>query len=118
MDLALQEDEREVAAGYRAARALWEAICGNAAEGKRSALAALELSRNREVLYGAAFALALSGDSSRSEALAGDLEKHLAEDTFVKFTYPPVLRGLAALRRGKPEESVERLQSLFATSWR
>jgi len=110
VDLALQEDEREVAAGYRAARAVWEALYGNAAEGRGSAMAALELSKSRDVLYASGFALALSGDSSRSEAIAGDLEKRLPQDTFVKFTYVPVLRGLAALGRGKPAEGVERLQ--------
>ena len=110
VDLALQEGEREAAASYRAARAVWEAVCGNAAEGKRSAMAALELSKGRDVEYAAGLALALSGDSSRSEALAGDLEKRFPEDTFVKFTYVPVLRALAALGRGKPADSVERLQ--------
>ena len=110
MDLALQEEEREEAATYRAARAVWEAVCGNAAEGKRSAMAALELSKGRDVEYAAGLALAFSGDSSRSEALAGDLEKRFPEDTFVKFTYVPVLRALAALGRGKPADSVERLQ--------
>ena len=43
-DLALQEDVREEAASYRSARAVWEAFCGNAAEGKRNAMAALDLS--------------------------------------------------------------------------
>ncbi len=37
MDLALQEGEREAAASYQAARAVWEAVCGNAAEAKRNA---------------------------------------------------------------------------------
>ena len=110
VDLALQEGEREAAASYRAARAVWEAVCGNAAEGKRSAMAALELSKGRDVQYAAGLALALSGGSSRSEALADDLEKRFPEDTFVKFTYAPVLRALAALGRGKPADSVERLQ--------
>jgi eukaryotic-like serine/threonine-protein kinase len=32
------------------------------------------------------------------------------EDTFVQFTYLPVLRALSALERGKPTESLERLQ--------
>jgi hypothetical protein len=82
----------------------------NVAEGKRNAVAALELSNGRDVEYSAAIALALSGDSSRSEALAGDLEQRFPEDTFVKFTYVPVLRALAALGRGKPADSVERLQ--------
>jgi serine/threonine protein kinase/tetratricopeptide (TPR) repeat protein len=109
VDLALQEGEREAAACYRAARAVWESVCGNAAEGKRNAMASVELSKGRDVQYAAGLALALSGDSSRSEALAGDLEKRFPEDTFVKFTYVPVLRALSALGR-KPADSVERLQ--------
>jgi serine/threonine protein kinase/tetratricopeptide (TPR) repeat protein len=110
VDLASQEGNYEAAASFRAARAVWEAVCGNAAEGKRSATAALELSKDRDVEYAAGLALAFSRDFSRSEALAGDLEKRFGEDTFVKFTYAPVLRALAALGRGKPTDSVERLE--------
>jgi serine/threonine protein kinase/tetratricopeptide (TPR) repeat protein len=110
VDLALQEGGREEAAIYRASRAVWEAACGNAAEAKGSALAALEISKGRDVQYAAGLALALSGDFSRSEVLAGDLEKSFPEDTFVKFTYTPVLRALAALGRGNPSDSVDKLQ--------
>jgi tetratricopeptide (TPR) repeat protein len=110
VDLALQEGEREAAAGYQAARAVWDALSGNAADGKRNAIGALDLSKGRDVEYAAALALGLSGDVSRGEDLAGDLEKRFPEDTFVKFTYVPVLRGLAALRKDKPAESVEHLQ--------
>ncbi|MFL6278687.1 MAG: hypothetical protein ACJ731_01110 [Vicinamibacterales bacterium] len=110
MDLALQEGEREAAATYQAARAVWDAVSGKADEGRRNAIGALELSRGRDVEYAAALALGLSGDSSRAEGLARDLEKRFPEDTFVKFTYVPVLRGLVALRRGKPSESLEPLQ--------
>src|SRR6202022_3070081 len=108
----LQEGEgaRELAATYQAARAVWEALCGNPAEGQSAANAALDLSKGRDVQYAAGLALALSGHSSRSEALAGDLEKRFPEDTFVKFTYGPVLHALAALARGKPADSVEQLQ--------
>jgi len=113
VDLALQEGEREAAATYQAARALWEAVCGNAAEGKKNAMAALDLSRGRDVQYAAALALGLSGGPSRSEALAGDLERRFPEDTFAKFTYIPVLRALSALEHGKPTESVEQLQPTF-----
>jgi eukaryotic-like serine/threonine-protein kinase len=110
IDLALQEGEREAAASYQAARAVWEGVCGNAAEGKRNAIAALALSNGRDVEYTGALALALSGDASRSQPLADDLEKRFPEDTFAKFTYVPVLRALSALERGKPTDSVERLQ--------
>jgi len=110
VDLALQEEGREGAASYRAARAVWEAAYGNAAEGKRNAMASLDLSKGRDVEYAAALALALAGDSSRSQSLADDLEKRFPEDTIAKFSYVPVLRALSALEKGKPTDSVEHLQ--------
>jgi tetratricopeptide (TPR) repeat protein len=112
MKLLLQEGEtaRELAATYQAARAVWEALCGNGAEGQIAANEALSLSSGRDVQYAASLALALSGQSSRSEALAGDLEKRFPEDTFVKFTYAPVLRSLADLHKGKPSGAVDRLE--------
>jgi tetratricopeptide (TPR) repeat protein len=73
-------------------------------------MAALELSKRRDVEYAAGLALALSGGSSRSEALAEDLVKRFPEDTFVNFTYAPVLRALSALGRGKPADGAERLE--------
>jgi tetratricopeptide (TPR) repeat protein len=111
VDLAQQEGDREMAAKYQAARAVWEAACGNAAEGKRYATAALERSTGRDVEFTAALAHGLAGGSPQSEALAEDLDRRFPEDTFAKFTYVPVLRGLAELRRGKPVESVELLQT-------
>ena len=110
IDLALQERQREAAASYQAARAVWEAVCGNAAKGKSDAIAALALSDGRDVEYSSALALAFSGDSSRSQTLAEDLDKRFPEDTFARFTYLPVLRAISALADGKPTESVERLQ--------
>jgi hypothetical protein len=85
LDLALQEGQCKTAATYRAARAVWEAVYGNAAEGNSSATETLELSKGREVQYAAGLALAFSGESSRLEALAGDLEKRFPKDAFVKF---------------------------------
>jgi serine/threonine protein kinase/Flp pilus assembly protein TadD len=110
VDLALQEGDREKAASYRAARAVWEAAYGNAGEARTNAMAALELSKGRDVEYTVGLALALSGESSRSDALAGNLEKGFPEDTIAKFDYVPVLRALSVLKAGKPMESVERLQ--------
>jgi len=109
--LAQQGRELETAASYRAARAVWEAVYGNVVEGKASAMAAIELSKGRDVQYAAGLALAFSGDSSRSQEVADDLEKRFPEDTFAKFTYVPVLRALSALERGRPADSVERLQT-------
>src|SRR5258707_15277131 len=73
-------------------------------------MAALELSKDREVEYGAAFVLALLGDSPRSQTLADDLEKRFGEDTSVRFSYMPALRALLALNWREPLKAVELLQ--------
>jgi serine/threonine protein kinase/tetratricopeptide (TPR) repeat protein len=111
LEVALQQGQREAAATYQAATAVWEALCGNTAEAKRNALAALALANGRDVEYAAALALGFTGDASRSEALADDLDKRFPEDTFVRYTYAPVLRALSAIDQGRLTESLERLQN-------
>jgi eukaryotic-like serine/threonine-protein kinase len=101
--------KRENVAMYDAGAAVREAFFGNAQEARRYAAKALDLSRGRDVEYGAAFALALSGDMARSQALAADLEKR-SEDTYVKFTYLPTLRALWALNHGDSSNAIEQLQ--------
>ena len=73
-------------------------------------MAALELSKDREAEYGAAFALAVSGDSSRSQTLANDLERRFSEDTSVRFSYMPALRARFAQKDGEPSKAIELLQ--------
>jgi hypothetical protein len=77
---------------------------------KKSATSALVLSNQREVEYGAAFALALAGDYAESKTLADDLEKRFPEDTSVRFSYLPVLRAIVALKHGESLKSIELLQ--------
>jgi tRNA A-37 threonylcarbamoyl transferase component Bud32 len=110
VNLAQQEKAIEAAATYQAVQAVWEGLYGNAAEARRNATAALELSKGRDVEYAAALALGFAGDASRSAALAADLEKRFPEDTFSRFTYVPVLRALDALGHGRPDDSLEQLQ--------
>jgi tetratricopeptide (TPR) repeat protein len=62
------------------------------------------------VEYGATFALALSGDSSRPQTFADDLERRFPQDTAVRFSYLPALRGLLALNHSQPAKAIELLQ--------
>ncbi len=89
---------------------MWEAFCGNVAAARHQAWGGLELSKGRDGEYSAAFALALSGDSSRSQTLADDLEKRFPEDTSVRFIYLPTLRALLQLNRAQPANAIELLQ--------
>ena len=109
-DLAQRASQRERAASYEVGVAVWEGFFANAREAERSATKALDLSKGRDVEYGAAIAFALAGDTLRSQALANDLEKQFPEDTSVVFTYLPTLRALFALKRGEPANAIEQLR--------
>jgi tetratricopeptide (TPR) repeat protein len=108
--MAQQDGSREGAARYEAAEAVCEAHFGNAAAAKERARAALQLAKDRDVEYAAAYALALSGDSSGPERLAADLAKRFPEDTPVQFEYLPTLHALFALAHRAPLDAVEQLQ--------
>ncbi len=108
-DLAQQAGQQGRTALFETAAALWEAFVGNASAAEQGAAAALELSKDRDVEYGAALALALSGDDFRSQTIASDLERRFPEDTSVRFTYVPALRAVLALKHGELAKAIELL---------
>ena len=107
---AQQAAQRERASLWEAGAAVREALFGNASEARKRAMAARELSKDREVEYGAALALAVSGDSAQAQALADTLERRFPEDTSVRFNYLPVLRARLALNHGDAAKALELLQ--------
>jgi tetratricopeptide (TPR) repeat protein len=110
VDMEGQAHQPERAAMYEAAAGVREAFFGNAPEARQRARAALELSHSRDVEYGAAFAFAVAGDGAGSQVLASDLEKRFPEDTFVRFTYLPILRALLDLNHRNSGAAIEQLQ--------
>jgi eukaryotic-like serine/threonine-protein kinase len=111
---AQQGGQEERAGLWETSAAIREALFGNAAETRARANAALERSKDPEVEYGTAFALAVVGDSHRAQELADDLEKRFPDDTTMKFYYVPVLRALLALNHREPAKGVELLQRAVA----
>ena len=109
-DLAHQAGRTESAALYEAGAAVWESFFGHGQAAKHTAVEALGQSSNRGVEYGAALALASSGDSSRAQALANDLAKRFPDDTSVKFSYLPTLRARLALNHGDTADAIELLR--------
>jgi serine/threonine protein kinase/tetratricopeptide (TPR) repeat protein len=110
-DLAQQAGHRERAALFETKAALREAFFGNAPFAERTAKDALALAKNREVRYGAALALAMSGDASQAQSLANDLERDFPEDTSVRFNYLPAVHATLALEHGHPAKAIEVLQA-------
>jgi eukaryotic-like serine/threonine-protein kinase len=107
---AERADETETAASCEVGAALREAFFGNAPEARQRAVAALALSRGRDVQYGATLALALAGDSARARALADDLGKRFPKATMVQFNYLPTLHAQLALNHNDAPKAVEALQ--------
>jgi eukaryotic-like serine/threonine-protein kinase len=117
VDLDEKARLRERAAVFQAAPAVWHALLGNVAEARRTAAVALNMSTGRDVSYAAAFALALSGNLSRSQALLKDLEARFPQDTTVNVSYLPALRGLIALQQGKPAEALQKLEPALSNEF-
>ena len=110
-ELARGADQKETVALYKTEAASREALFGNAAVARQEALSALRLSRSRDVEYGAAFALALSGESSQIQSFADELLLRFPEDTKVRFAYVPTLRALLALNHNEPSKAIELLDA-------
>ncbi|HMD30715.1 MAG TPA: protein kinase, partial [Candidatus Acidoferrales bacterium] len=108
---AKRAGEKETAAAYEADAALREALFGNAAEARPHAEAALALSTGRDEQFGAALALAISGDVARAQTLATGLARSFPADTIVQFNYLPTIAGQLALSRHEPAKAIEALQS-------
>jgi DNA-binding winged helix-turn-helix (wHTH) protein len=111
VDIARQAGRHASASQHQAGAAVREALFGNAHEARRNAAAVLEFSGTQDAEYGAALALALAGDSARSQKLADDMDRRCPEDTIVQLSYLPVLRAMIALNRGKPSQAIELLQA-------
>ena len=109
-DSALQAAQPGRAALWETGAALWEAFFGNVRAARRGALNALEHSKDRDVEYGAAFALAFSGESSRAQTLAAR--------TVCSW---PTINSPSPSSRSSPRSSTERWDTAFRQSrcrWR
>jgi tetratricopeptide (TPR) repeat protein len=109
IDSAQRADQAETEGGDRAHGAMREAWVGNMALAKQDAQAAIALSTGKRVEADSAVALALAGNSTQAERLAGDLSKQFPEDTIVQFEYLPMIRAAIALRSSDGGKAVEAL---------
>ncbi len=111
IELAEHGNQPERVASFQSGAAIRDAFFDDKASAIRRAESALKLSHGRDVEYGAAFALGLAGELSRTKVLADDLEKRFPQDTAVKFIYVPELRALIALKQHEPAKAIGLLQT-------
>lgn len=108
---AVHAGEKETAAGYELNQAQRESVFGNLPEAKHRAEGALKLAHDRDTQYGAAVALATSGDVAEAKMLADQLNRRFPEDTVVQFLYLPVIRAAIALQQKDPSRAQKELEA-------
>ena len=109
VDLNQEPDRRGKKAVFEVGPALWDAFFENELAARKSAAAVADRSMDRDVEYGAAFALALSGALPRARELAKDLEMRFPHDTAVKVFYLPAIRALLELK-GDRSKAIDLLE--------
>lgn len=111
IDSALQENQKEHAAVWRAYGALHEAELKNPEQAQQQAAAALAASGSKDVKILAALALARAGQPKRAQALIAKLAEKFPSDATLDHYWVPVVRAAGQLSRRKPAKAVEILQA-------
>lgn len=98
-ELYLVADDKEDAAGVKAAEAIRDAEFGNSERAVQNAREALALSSTRDVQVAAAMAFARAGDKVRAAHMADDLEAQYPADTLLTRYWLPTIRAAIHLAR-------------------
>ncbi|HUI84684.1 MAG TPA: protein kinase [Candidatus Binatia bacterium] len=110
-DSAIRADSKESGAIWWENSALREAAFGNLSEARRAAGAGLKLySASQGVQVEAALAYAMTNDTARAQAMAGDLSRRYPLDTQLQSLWLPAIRAQLALSRNQPTEAIDQLQ--------
>jgi eukaryotic-like serine/threonine-protein kinase len=107
---AMQVQATGIAAGLHVDSALREALFGNPAQAKTTALEAQNMSKGSDIEGLIALALAIAGETQQAQKLATDLDARFPEDTLVQTSYLPAIRGEIALQNKNPDLAVEALR--------
>jgi len=111
-ELARQNGNREVAAGWAVDEALREAEFSSPADARSAVASAIQLSPSgRYTRSAASVALALAGDIQQAQTFAEKLAKEFPQDTFVNSYWLPVARAAVELNRRNPAKAVEELRA-------
>lgn len=115
VDAAQQRNHTDLPGIWQAGAALREAAFGNTAEARKQAEQALKQSPDHpDIQVEAALALAITGDSTRAEALAQDVNKHFPANTQLQGVWLPAIRAQLALLKKNPEAALNSLEPAVA----
>ncbi len=109
---AERAQNKEVAAFWTADGALRESLLGNFGAARERVDEALKLAPgSRDAASEAGLALALTGDVSRAQATADELNKKFPLHTIIQSIWLPTIRGQVAVNRNSPPDALKLLQT-------
>ncbi len=111
VESAKRNGSTDTAALWEVNEALREAEFGNAALARKAAADAMALSPRSDVEVLAALALARSGETVQSSALADKLAAEFDRDTMMQAYWLPTIRAAIAIDRGDGHKAVELLNA-------
>ncbi|HEX8799379.1 MAG TPA: tetratricopeptide repeat protein [Terriglobales bacterium] len=109
VESATRNGNTDTAALWQVNEALREAEFGNTALARKAAADAMSLNSKPDMRLLAALALARSGDTVQSSALADKVAAEFDRDTMIQAYWLPTIRAAVAINRGDAQEAVELL---------
>ena len=110
VDSAGRAGAKETAAFWQINAALREAELGNAALSRQGVAAALQLSQDRDVKVMSALALARTGDTARTGALAEEVERSNAANSLLKLYWLPTINAAIEISKNNPSQAIADLE--------
>ncbi len=107
---AKNADAPEMAAGWKANAALYEAEVGNQVQARTIAADALQMSSGRDVELQVALALARAGQIAEAEKLGAKLDAELPRSTMVQNYWLPTIRAAIELQKNNATKAIELLE--------
>jgi tetratricopeptide (TPR) repeat protein len=102
---------KETSADTQANFAVTQAEVGSASRAKELAASSSALAHGRSNMVPVAVALAMTGDVSRSQAIADDLGHRFPDDTLLHQVSIPCVRALIEVNHKNPDAAIESLQA-------
>ena len=109
VESAKRNGSTDTAALWQVNEALREAEFGNTALARKAVAAAMSLSSRPDIELLGALALARSGDTVQSSALADKVAAEFDRDTMIQAYWLPTIRAAIAINRGDGKKAVELL---------
>ncbi|PYS51538.1 MAG: hypothetical protein DMF68_03960 [Acidobacteria bacterium] len=111
VELAVQHDLKEVAAGIASMQAVTDALYGDCKRVKDGAAKSLALARTVESLPASATALAFCGEAAQAQPMIDEAAKLYPTDSALSAMALPTIRATIELRRNNYAQAIQLLQS-------